>query len=99
MRQLTQPRRPRRLHLGVALVALAASAGIGSTVGCGPVDSMFWVCLSPVTGKLDGNIFDANNYANGEPDPCHCYDPCGPAQTCPIVVDAGPPGPGCDAGP
>jgi hypothetical protein len=35
---------------------------------------------------------------NGQRDPCHCFDPCGPAETCPILVDAGPPGPGCDGG-
>jgi len=87
-------RRTRRLQIGVAFVAVA----MGSTAGCGPDISMFWVCLSAETGKLDSKTFDANNYANGEPDPCHCYDACGPAKTCPIVVDAGPPGPGCDTG-
>jgi hypothetical protein len=35
---------------------------------------------------------------NGVFDPCHCYDPCGPSKECPIVVDAGPTPPGCDAG-
>ena len=38
------------------------------------------------------------SYVNGEFDPCHCYDPCGEANTCPILVDAGPPPLGCDAG-
>jgi hypothetical protein len=91
-----QPRRPRLVHLGAALVALAACAGIAAATGCGPNEYMIWVCLNAVTGKLDVNTYDANNYANGEPDPCHCYDPCGPAKTCPIVVDAGPTAPGCD---
>jgi hypothetical protein len=91
-----------RLALGFAAVAALAvpivSAALGAA-GCGPVEDMFWVCQNPITGKDDGNIYDATHYVNGQPDPCHCYDPCGPAETCPIVVDAGPPVPGCDGGP
>ncbi|MFT3776242.1 MAG: hypothetical protein QM820_63670 [Minicystis sp.] len=99
MRQPPPPRRARPLHLAVALIGLTASLGLASAVGCGPFDkTMFWICLNAETGKLDDNTYDENNYANGEPDPCHCYDPCGPAKTCPIVVDAGPPAPVCDAG-
>ncbi len=51
-----------------------------------------------MTGKIDGSFYDANHYVNGVLDPCHCYDPCGPEASCPIVVDAGPLPPGCDAG-
>jgi hypothetical protein len=45
-------------------------------------------------------VTDSTHYVNGMADPCHCYDPCGPSKSCPIVVDAGPPAPGCpvDAG-
>jgi hypothetical protein len=57
-----------------------------------------WVCLNPATGKVDDAPYDDNHYVNGVFDPCHCYDPCGPEKSCPIVVDAGPPAPGCDAG-
>lgn len=57
-----------------------------------------WVCLNPITGKEDVNTYDANHYVGTVFDPCHCYDPCGPLKSCPIVVEAGPPGPGCDAG-
>lgn len=60
---------------------------------------MVWFCLNPVTGKIDDNIYDRNNYdANGEPDPCHCFDVCGPAASCPELVDAGPLPASCDAG-
>jgi hypothetical protein len=90
---------PSTLRFAAALAALLTSAGLGTVVGCGPDQSTFWLCLNPVTGKEDGAIYDANHVVNGVPDPCHCYDPCGPAKTCPIVVDAGPPGLGCDAGP
>jgi len=82
-----------------AVVASLAAAAFGTGAGCGPNVSRFWVCLNPVTGKEDGTIYDDNHYdKNGEPDPCHCYDPCGPEKTCPDVVDAGPLPPGCDAG-
>ncbi len=54
---------------------------------------------NPMTGKLDTSIYDANHYVGSTFDPCHCYDPCGPQQTCPIVVDAGPPPADCDGGP
>jgi hypothetical protein len=59
--------------------------------GCGPDQSFLWLCLNPVTGKEDEQIYDANNYFDGQPDPCHCFDKCGPSKSCPIVVDAGPP--------
>jgi hypothetical protein len=78
------------------LLVVWATLNLG--FACGPVQSVGWICLNPITGKEDGNTYDHNNYANGQPDPCHCYDPCGPAKSCPIVVDAGPLGPGCDAG-
>jgi hypothetical protein len=80
----------------VAVVgAPLAFAVLGAGAACGPVHNVIWLCLNPVTGKEDGNVYDANNYVNGEPDPCHCYDPCGPAKSCPIEVDAGPPASGC----
>jgi hypothetical protein len=69
-------------------------------MGCGPYDvTPVWVCFDPGTGH-DGNYYDATHYVHGVFDPCHCYDPCGPADTCPILVDAGPPPPdaGCGAG-
>jgi hypothetical protein len=90
----------RALHLAAVAVAGApvAFAMLGAGAACGPVHEVFWLCLNAVTGKEDVNTYDANNYADGEPDPCHCYDPCGPAKTCPIVVDAGPSGPDCGAG-
>src|SRR5262249_7343138 len=56
-----------------------------------------WICLNPATGKEDGSIYDSTHYVHGEADPCHCYDPCGPSKSCPIVVDAGPPAPDCGA--
>lgn len=61
-------------------------------------DDTIWVCLNPVTGKVDETIYDDNHFVNGKADPCHCYDPCGPLATCPIVVDAGELSPDCDAG-
>ncbi len=83
----------------VAIAALAALlASVATSFGCGPSEGTSWLCLNPVSGKEDVYVYDADNNVNGEPDPCHCYDPCGPAKTCPIEVDAGPPGPGCDAG-
>jgi hypothetical protein len=89
---------PRRV-LGFAFAAATlVSAVLGVAAGCGPNQNVFWVCLNPVTGKDDGSIYDANHYVNGVADPCHCYDPCGPEKSCPIVVDAGPAAPGCDAG-
>ena len=92
------PASRRVLRSAVALAALVASGTLGAVVGCGPDQSVFWVCHNPVTGKDDGSIYDANHYVNGMADPCHCYDPCGPEKTCPIAVDAGLPSPGCDAG-
>lgn len=88
----------RALRFAIALVALPASAVIGAAIGCGPDAPEVWICLNPVTGKEDLTIYDSNHYVNGVFDPCDCYDPCGPEKTCPIVVDAGPPGPGCDTG-
>lgn len=97
---MRRPLTPRRALRFAALSVLASLAlvALGAAVGCGPNTVEIWVCLNPVTGKPDGKIYDSNNYANGEPDPCHCYDACGPALTCPEVVDAGPLPPGCDAG-
>jgi hypothetical protein len=80
------------------LVVLGASALVGAAVGCGPDLHEVWVCQNPVTHKDDLSIYDPMHYVNGVFDPCHCYDPCGPQQTCPIVVDAGPSPLGCDAG-
>jgi hypothetical protein len=81
-------------YLAAVVGAPLAFAAFG---GCGPVQGTSWLCLNPITGKEDVHVYDANNYVNGEPDPCHCYDPCGPAKTCPIEVDAGSPDPGCGA--
>jgi hypothetical protein len=73
----------------VALCALVVSV-LG--VGCGPDNNIIWACLNPITGKIDGSIYDKNHYApNGVFDPCHCYSTCGPSKECPITVDAGPP--------
>jgi hypothetical protein len=80
----------------VALAAALASGTLGSLCAGDPVE--LWVCLNPETGKLDNSIGDDNHYVNGVFDPCHCYDPCGPAKTCPDLVDAGPLPPGCPAG-
>jgi hypothetical protein len=88
----------RALRLALALAALVASAVLGAAVGCGPDTTTLWLCLNPVTGKDDPNTYDPTHVVGGVFDPCHCYDPCGPAKTCPVVVDAGPPPPGCDAG-
>lgn len=88
-------RKPSAHCVSIALVALA---GFG-VVACWPGETVeVWVCLNPETGKLDGSIYDQLHFANGVFDPCHCYDWCGPEKTCPILVDAGEPGPGCDAG-
>jgi hypothetical protein len=92
------PLLPRALRFAVALAALAGSGMLGAAVGCGPDSHMVWFCLNPVTGKVDDSIYDSDHFVNGMADPCHCFDPCGPEKSCPIVVDAGPPGPGCDAG-
>jgi hypothetical protein len=86
------------LRFAAALAALLATVTLGALVGCGPDQGVVWICLNPVTGKEDGSIYDANHAVNGVADPCHCYDPCGPEKSCPIVVDAGPLGPGCDGG-
>lgn len=88
----------RRLIAALTVVtALLAPVVLGSGAGCAP-DGL-WICQNPATGKDDPNApYDENHYVNGVFDPCHCYDPCGPAATCPILVDAGPPGPGCHAG-
>ena len=89
---------PRFLRAAVVLVALAAVLVALAAVGCGPDVMNLWICINPATGKLDTSIGDPNHYVDGMADPCHCYDPCGPAPTCPFVVDAGPLPPGCDAG-
>ncbi len=86
----------RALRSAVILAAVLASGTLGAL--CGTNQQEIWICLNPETGKLDDAIYDANNYVNGKADPCHCYDPCGPEKTCPIVVDAGPPGPDCPVG-
>jgi hypothetical protein len=88
----------RFLRAALALAALGTVAGLGAVVACGPNNITVWLCLNPKTGKEDGSIYDANHYVDGVADPCHCYDPCGPEKSCPIVVDAGPPAAGCDAG-
>lgn len=82
-----------RFAIGIAAVALGALA---TGAGCGPTQHEIWVCLNPATGKEDPSIYDANHYVSGKFDPCHCYDPCGEAETCPILVDAG--HLDCDAG-
>lgn len=84
-----------RFAILAAVVAPLAAAAFGAGAGCGPNTTEIWVCLNPVTGKEDGTIYDATHYVNGEPDPCHCYDPCGPSKSCPDVVDAGPLPPNC----
>jgi hypothetical protein len=90
------PPRP-TLRSAVALAALVVSGTLGAAVGCAP-DRGIWFCLNPATGREDPSIGDTNHFVNGEYDPCHCFDPCGEADTCPILVDAGPPPLGCDAG-
>jgi hypothetical protein len=87
----------RALRFTLALAALPSAAALGAALGCGPNQSVGWICLNPTTGKEDGSIYDASHYVNGVLDPCNCYDPCGPAKSCPIVVDAGPLQAGCDA--
>jgi hypothetical protein len=85
-------------RFALTAAAAVASAALGVAVGCGPDQSIAWICLDPTTGKESQIDYDRNHYVNGMFDPCNCYDPCGPAKTCPIVVDAGPPTLGCDAG-
>lgn len=81
----------RALRFALAAVFLAPLAAGAFTVGCGPNQTDGWICFDPGTGHL-GTYYDTNHYAtNGVFDPCHCYDQCGPADTCSIVVDAGPP--------
>ena len=92
------PTHRRVLRFALVGAALLATATLGAAVGCGPDQSVGWICLNPVTGKIDGSYYNANHYVNGVFDPCNCYDPCGPAKSCPILVDAGPPALGCDAG-
>jgi hypothetical protein len=88
----------RALRVVLALAALAAPAALGAAVGCQPPD-ILWICLNPKTGKDDDSVGDFGHLGpDGQPDPCHCYDACGPSPECPIVVDAGPPPLGCDAG-
>jgi hypothetical protein len=92
------PRFARRLRLALAVAVVLGSGVLVALAGCGPNNIVVWICLNPVTGKEDGTVYDDTHYVNGVADPCHCYDPCGPEKSCPILVDAGPPGPGCDAG-
>jgi len=94
MRPSATPRRT--LRYAVALAAVLASGTLGGF--CGYNGEEIWFCLNPVTGKEDNTIGDDTHYVNGVFDPCHCYDACGPWKECPIVVDAGPSPPGCDAG-
>jgi hypothetical protein len=86
---------PRPVRIILALALLAPAALFAMVNGCGPDSSFFWVCLDPVTGKESSTYYDSTNFYEGQPDPCHCYDKCGPEKTCPIVVDAGAPPPGC----
>lgn len=87
----------RRFLAFLALVASLATLMLGAAAACGPEEDVFWSCLNPVTGKLDNAPYDENHYVKGVFDPCYCYGPCGPAKSCPIVVDAGPPDPSCSA--
>jgi hypothetical protein len=86
-------RQPYALRFAIAAVTLLSAAVLGAAVGCGPNQSIAWICLNPVTGKESQVDYDVNHYVNGMFDPCHCYDPCGPEKSCPIMVDAGPPSP------
>ena len=98
---MRQPSTSRRaLRFAVALVVLVVVAALGAVVGCGPEQTVIWLCLNPVTGHEDSSVYDANHYVNGVFDPCHCYDPCGPEKSCPDAVDAGPvpTDAGCEAG-
>jgi hypothetical protein len=90
---------PRRLlRFALAAAVFLVPVALGVAVGCGPDQSLVWICLNPVTGKLPGAPYDSTHYVNGVFDPCHCYDPCGPEKSCPMLVDAGPAPPGCDGG-
>jgi hypothetical protein len=95
MRSLPSSRRALRFAALVVVGALAA-AGAGA-VGCGPNGQVLWICLDPVTGKENNAFSDPNHYVNGVYDPCHCYDPSGPAKTCPDEPEGGPDA-GQDAG-
>ena len=92
-------RSPSALRFALALAALAAPAVLAAAVGCGSGGvTDYWECLNPETGRLDPSIGDWGHLGpNGQSDPCHCYDPCGESAECPIVVDAGPLPPGCNA--
>ncbi len=79
-------------------VAVTVAACAGSFIGATCGGSEIWLCLNPVTGKEDNSVYDPNHYVNGTLDPCHCFDPCGPEKSCPIVVDAGPLPAGCADG-
>jgi hypothetical protein len=83
------------LRLGLALALLVAAMAV-LAIACNYQDTFVWICLNPVTGKEDSSIYDPNSFHNGQPDPCHCYDVCGPSKECPIVVDAS--APPADAG-
>jgi hypothetical protein len=80
-------RSPLRLGLALALLVAAMAA---LAIACGPDNTYIWLCFDPGTGH-EGAYYDSTHYVSGVFDPCHCYDPCGPADTCPILVDAGPP--------
>jgi hypothetical protein len=88
----------RFLRAALVLAVLGAAVGLVASAGCEPTNINVWICENPTNHKLDPSIYDANHYVGGMPDPCHCYDPCGPQPTCPIVVDAGPLPSGCDGG-
>jgi hypothetical protein len=79
------------------LLRCALAAAVLTASGCGPDQMVSWICLNPVTGKLPGAPYDADHYVNGVFDPCHCYDPCGPEKSCPMLVDAGTLPASCDA--
>jgi hypothetical protein len=81
----------------LALLPVVAVFAVAN--GCGPENTFLWLCFDPGTGH-EGAYYDSTHYVGGVFDPCHCYDPCGPADTCPIGVDAGPPpaDAGCDLG-
>jgi hypothetical protein len=85
-------------YLALALFACAAVAVPGAFACLGYQGGEIWVCLNPVTGKEDPNTYDEGHYVHGVFDPCHCYDPCGPENSCPDVIDAGPLPPGCPVG-
>jgi hypothetical protein len=102
MRKPSPARRAVVLRFALALVALpVVSAAIVAGGACDEGPTVGWLCLNPVTGKVDATVGDPNHYTGDVYDPCYCYSPCGPSKECPITVDAGPPPPGtvCDAGP